>query len=53
MTANGTSTFGVIADFDPEGQDGTYNMISTIVNGSGGDTNSSNNTDNEIITFFK
>lgn len=48
----GVLNFGVTGTFNPNGANGTMALTAIISNGSGGEVNSANNTDNETITYF-
>jgi hypothetical protein len=52
IAGNTFSTFGFQAVFDPGASQGKYNMTSSLQGGSGGETNTGNNQDAEVIDYF-
>jgi len=51
LSANSSSTIGFEAVYDPDGNSGLVSYTATIVNGSGGESNGSNNIDVETLVF--
>ncbi len=51
LDANDSSTFGFYGVYDPQGTSGTVSYNATIFNGSGGESNSSNNIDVETLLY--
>ena len=53
IAANGSSTFGFVANFNPGGKSrGKYTMTSSLNSGSGGETKTNNNQDAEVIDYL-
>jgi len=52
IAANGSSTFGFEAVYDPQNSSGIVNYTVTILLGSGGEVNGDNNIDSETILYF-
>jgi len=52
INGSGKSSIGIIFSYDPQGLDGEVSYTATVLANSGGETNSSNNSDSESITFF-
>lgn len=53
INANSSAALGFQAFYDPQNTDGQTTITSTIVPFSGGDCNLFNNTDSEILIYFK
>jgi len=49
--ASGESDFGFTLDYDPGGSSGVENVVASISDGSGGETNYLNNKDGQTITY--
>jgi len=52
IPANGFSTFGFHATFNPMNAKGVYTLTSTITSGSGGENRTYNNNDAETLNYF-
>ena len=53
IAANGASTFGFVANFNPGGKTrGKYTMSSSLNSGSGGETKTNNNQDAEVLDYL-
>ena len=53
ILANSKSTFGFVAQYDPQNTDGRTTLSTTVVFGSGGDCIFLNNFDDETIVYFE
>lgn len=51
--AGGSSRFGFIGTYDPNSTDGATTFSVQIFQGSGGETNFTNNTDSEVLLYFR
>jgi len=51
IEASSSSKFGMVAQYDPQATSGSVSYAITIVSGSGGEVNSSNNIDVETILY--
>jgi hypothetical protein len=51
--AGGTSKFGYIGPYDPNNTDGVTGFSVQVFQGSGGEINFTNNTDSEILLYFR
>ena len=53
IAANGASTFGFVANFNPGGKSrGKYTMTASLNSGSGGETKTNNNQDAEVLDYL-
>lgn len=52
INANGKSSIGVLFNYVPNG-DGITTYAASVFLGSGGETNGSNNSDNQTVTYFQ
>ena len=53
IPANGASTFGFVATFNPGGKSrGKYTMTASLNSGSGGETKTNNNQDAEVLDYL-
>jgi hypothetical protein len=50
---NGSSTIGYIGTYDPNNTDGQSTFSVQIFQGSGGETNQTNNTDSDLLIYFR
>ncbi len=51
--SGGTSTIGYIGTYDPNNTDGQSTFSVQVFQGSGGETNQLNNTDSELLIYFR
>lgn len=49
----GNSTFGYIGSYDPNNTDGQSTFSVQVFQGSGGETNQTNNTDSDLLIYFR
>lgn len=52
IASGGSSTFGFSISFDPGTSKGEYTITTQLVNGAGGETRYTNNTDSERLDYF-
>jgi hypothetical protein len=52
IAGNNQSTFGMVATFTPGQSRGKYTLTSSLNSGSGGEINTQNNQDAEVLDYF-